>query len=503
LSTPEDPIVETRQGRLRGAAQPAGGLVFRDVPFAASTAGEGRFAPPRPPSAWSGVRDGRAIGLVAPQNPPEFNLSTVPATGEDCLNLNVFTPGPDNGRRPVLVYIHAGAFVSGSGSGATQDGSILAREEDVVVVTLNYRLGVFGWPPFRSHGEAVSNNLGLLDQIAALEWVRDNIAAFGGDPGNVTLFGYSAGGWSILALMAAPAARGLFHKAAPQSGSDFGAGSPERQARLAAAFRQRLGGDPLAASAEALLAAQNALIEAEQNQASRLTEEGPTFGPWLDGVLLSEEPLAAVIAGRSADVPLLIGNTADELGYAPFRAGLAWLDALHSREAALANLSAAYGAEAAASIWRAYADAAPGASEAAVAGHIRSDRYYRLPAVRAAAAHAGRAPTWMYQFALPAAAEIVGGISTHATDLAFWFGTMAASPLQAFLFGRAPTPAEEDLSRRMRRDLAAFARTGRCDWPAYEPANRATRVYDLEDSLAFDPGQGRREAWPGKPPGGE
>jgi para-nitrobenzyl esterase len=488
-------VVEIRLGKLRGAAE-GSVLAFRGVPFAASTAGEGRFAPPRPAPAWSGIRDATRIGPMALQNEPEFNLSTLPELSEDCLNLNIFTPAADGAKRPVLFYIHAGAFVSGGGGGATQNGALLARDEDVVVVSINYRLGVFGWPPFRARGDAVSNNLGLLDQIAALEWVRDNIAAFGGDPGNVTVFGYSAGGWSILALMAAPQAAGLFHKAAPQSGSAFTATPRDRQDQLAADFLGRLDGPPRAASVEALLAAQKAYLEAQQNAPERVVEEGVPFGPWRDGILLAEDPLATLIAGRALAVPLLIGSTADELGYAPFRAGIGWLDAMHTKRASLHTLAVAHGPAAAEAIWAAYRGATPEASDAAVAGHLRSDRYYRLPAVRAAAAQADRAPTWMYQFTLGAASEIAGGVSTHATDLAFWFGTMAASPLQSFMFGRPPTEAEEALSRRMRRDLARFARTGRCDWPAYTPAERATRIYGIEDRVELDPGGAGRTAWP-------
>lgn len=490
------PIVDTRQGRVRGGPGLKGGLAFKGVPFAASTAGSGRFRPPAPPTPWTGVREATQIGPIAPQNAPEFNLSALPAMSEDCLNLNIFTPAADSGRRPVLVYIHAGAFISGSGAGSTQDGSRLASDEDVVVVTINYRLGVFGWPPFRAHGEAVSNDLGLLDQIAALEWLRDNIEGFGGDPANVTLFGYSAGGWSILALMAAPRAAGLFHKAAPQSGSEFTAGPRARQDLVAELFLARLGQDPTQASMADLLAAQEAVAEALKNDPARRLDEGLTFGPWLDGQVLTQPPIEAVRDGVAAPVPMLIGTTADELGYAPFRAGLPWLEALHSRAASLESLAAAYGQAAAEAIWSAYATAAPDASEAVIAGHIRSDRYYRLPAVQVAEAQSARAPTWMYQFTLAADAAVVGGVSTHASDLAFWLGTMAGSPLQGFLFDRAPSEAEEALSGRMRRDLARFARTGACDWPAYAPESRATRLYGLTDALALDPGGDQRRAWP-------
>jgi len=489
-------IVQTPSGAVQGVIDPAWGTqVYRGLPYARAE----RFAEPRPPEPWTGVRDAAANGPIAPQNAPEFNLSVLPAMDEACLFLNVFTPAADGARRPVLVYVHAGAFVSGAGSGAAQDGARLAAEEEVVVVALNYRLGVLGWPPFSARGANAGRNLGLADQVAALAWIRDHIAAFGGDPGNVTLFGYSAGGWSIVALMALPAAEGLFHKAVVQSGSEFSATPPAEQDRLAARFLALAG---VVSAAElvdvplvTLLAAQQALLEERQNDPARRVDEGVVFGPRLDPASLAEPPIAAILAGRAHAVPLLIGTTEDELGWTPFRAGLDWLAALHTRAAALETLAQAFGNDRARAIWDAYAAAYPGESGAALAGRIRSDRYYRLPAIRAAEAHAARAPTWMYRFEGKANAEIAGDVSTHATDLAFWLGTMAASPLQDFLFARPPTEAEEALAGRMRADLAAFARTGRCAWPPYGADRRATKLYDLADRIADDPAGAVRRIW--------
>ena len=219
-----EPIVQTSYGELRGTR--AEGLhIFRGVPFARPPAGARRFRPPERPAAWAGVRDATRFGPAAPQSlgllGPVFSLG-ITRMDEDCLSLNVWTPGVDSRRRPVLVWIHGGAFVLGAGSQSLYDGAVLARRGDVVVVTINYRLGSLGFLRLRelSGGRLpASGNEGLLDQIAALEWVRDEIAAFGGDPGNVTIFGESAGAMSCAALLGAPRARGLFHRAILQSGA--------------------------------------------------------------------------------------------------------------------------------------------------------------------------------------------------------------------------------------------------------------------------------------------
>lgn len=498
----ENPVVHTQAGPVRGATE-RGVFAFRGVPYAADTGGANRFRPPQPLSPWREVRDAVSPGPIAPQNEPEFNLTALPPMSEDCLNLNVFTPALDGAARPVLFYIHAGAFISGAGGGATHNGATLAAEQDVVVVSINYRLGVFGFPPFRVHGDAVSNNLGLLDQIAALEWVRDNIRAFGGDPDNVTPFGYSAGGWSILSLMAARRAKGLFHRAAPQSGSEFGAMSQRDQRRFAGAFLAILGLDNAKACldlpAADLLRAQKQLIESQQNAAERQTEETVNFGPCIDCGDWAALPLDILRAGYGTFVPMLIGTTEDELGYAPFRGGIAWLQAMHTRAAITASLAAAFGSARAETIWTTYETAYPGESEQQLAGRVRSDRYYRVPAIRAAELVGRERPetAWMYRFDLKAPSDIAGHVSTHATDLAFWFGTMADSPLQPFMFGRAPTASEQQLGRAMRADLAAFARFGACGWAPYEPSTRVTRIYADAAGTTNDPAGAARAVWDG------
>ncbi|HEV2301442.1 MAG TPA: carboxylesterase family protein, partial [Stellaceae bacterium] len=248
------PIVEPSAGRLRGSA--AGGVfAFKGIPYGASTAGPSRFMPPRPPARWAGLRDALDYRGHAPQLPgrperrPELQtlLGAVDATpeGEDCLTLNIWSPGlGDGGKRPVMVWLHGGAFAYGSGNRAVTEGANLARRGDVVVVSVNHRLNIFGFLHLADIGGerwAHSGNAGMLDLVAALEWVRDNIAGFGGDPGNLTIFGESGGGGKVSVLLRMPAARGLFHRAIIQSGATIRVSTRERAGALAEAVLKELG----------------------------------------------------------------------------------------------------------------------------------------------------------------------------------------------------------------------------------------------------------------------
>ena len=224
MSQNDKTLIETKSGKIKGSYQD-GLYIFKGIPYAAPPVGEFRWLPPQPVKPWKGVRQAQTFGPIAPQNgalslAPEYQVEE--PQSEDCLYLNVWSPGADGSRRPVLVWIHGGAFNRGSGSSPMYPGTTLARRGNVVVVTLNYRLGALGFLHLKKlTGGRIpaTGNEGLLDQIAALQWVRDNIAHFGGDPDNVTVFGESAGGMSIGCLLAMPQARGLFHKAILQSGS--------------------------------------------------------------------------------------------------------------------------------------------------------------------------------------------------------------------------------------------------------------------------------------------
>src|SRR5690242_6261331 len=247
-------IVETAAGKVRGASS-NGIAAFKGIPYGAPTGGENRFMPPQPPAPWAGIREATAYRAQAPQLPgrperrPELRTILGPADSspesEDCLTLNVWTPGiGDGAKRPVMVWLHGGAFAYGSGNRAVTDGANLARRGDVVVVSVNHRLNIFGSLDLADVGGeryAHSGNAGMLDLVAALEWVRDNIQAFGGDPGNVTIFGESGGGGKVSILLAMPSARGLFHRATIQSGAAVRVRSSERAAAVTAAVMNELG----------------------------------------------------------------------------------------------------------------------------------------------------------------------------------------------------------------------------------------------------------------------
>jgi para-nitrobenzyl esterase len=376
-----DAHVETRRGALRGVEE-RGLAVFRGIPFAAPPVGPLRFSPPEPPPRWTGVRDASRFGRAAPQNAaiagPLLSLG-IGRTGEDCLYLNVWTPRADRARRPVLVWIHGGAFVLGAGSQTLYAGGALARRGDVVVVTLNYRMGALGFLRLRERfGDRLpsSGNEGLLDQVAALEWVRDEIEAFGGDPGNVTIFGESAGAMSCATLLGMPRARGLFHRAILQSGAanfrwppdiaagladllleELGLGSPEalrevHVSRLLDAQRrlfmdmllsdryvlgalspggQRVAGavflglalarrrfGSLAAPLSARLLTRLRRRRRDGTPTPRaaalhaLRPRGLPFQPVVDGAVVPRDPLDAVRDGAAHDIPLLIGTNLDE-----------------------------------------------------------------------------------------------------------------------------------------------------------------------------------------------
>ncbi len=421
---------------------------------------------------------------------------------EDCLYLNIWSPALDDARRPVLFYIHGGAYANGTGSSSTLDGSTLARNENVVVVTINYRLGALGFPPFEVY-PGVARNLGLLDQIAALEWVRDNIAGFGGDPHNVTVFGLSAGGGSTIALMVMPQARNLFRRAAPESPAFQYAADAEHQAINGGVFLKALGvrrgADLVNRPVADLLLAQHATVDA--HHASLLAEpwhemHGFPFIPVQDGITLKDDPLHLMLQGAGTSVPMLAGGTAAEIAACPFRMAVKWLAELHEKDRLLQALERT-APHRALQIYNGYLKVRPGATEAQIGGYLRSDWQYRIPMLRSAEAHARHNPVWVYDFAYPAPSPNIG-IATHAFDTAFWFGNIAGAGLSRFFFGRAPNDAELALSREMQRDLAAFARTGRANWAAYDTKSRWTKSYDIpKSSIVADPRGSERRLWDG------
>src|SRR3984957_19257195 len=311
--------VSTRYGRLEGEEQ-AGLFVFKGVPFAAAPDGVRRWLPPERPATWTGVRDARHFGAVAHQNPVTNQalaaMKIEQAHSEDCLNLNLWTPGLDGAHRPVMVWIHGGGFTIGAGSQEIYNGSVLARRGDVVIVTINYRLGPLGFLRLNdvtSGRIPSSGNEGLLDQTAALQWVRDNIAEFGGDPGNVTIFGESAGGMSVGTLLAMPAARGLFHKAIPQSGACHTGASVARANRAAERVLSRLGvksGDT--GAIRALTPAQLLTGTMLADGKTPDPELGMAYQPVIDGTHVPRAAIEMVADGSASGVAVMVGSTLEE-----------------------------------------------------------------------------------------------------------------------------------------------------------------------------------------------
>src|SRR3984957_13353935 len=311
--------VSTRYGRLEGEEQ-AGLFVFKGVPFAAAPDGVRRWLPPERPATWTGVRDARHFGAVAHQNPVTNQalaaMKIEQAHSEDCLNLNLWTPGLDGAHRPVMVWIHGGGFTIGAGSQEIYNGSVLARRGDGVIVTINYRLGPLGFLRLNdiTNGRIPSSgNEGLLDQTAALQWVRDNIAEFGGDPGNVTIFGESAGGMSVGALLAMPSARGLFHKAIAQSGSCDTVSSIARANRTAERVLSKLNVSPDDADAiRAIPVAQllTGVFGADGKTPDR--ELGMAYQPVVDGAVIPRELIEMVAQGSAAGVAVMVGSNLEE-----------------------------------------------------------------------------------------------------------------------------------------------------------------------------------------------
>ena len=500
------PQVETGLGTLSGLLRD-GVRIFRGIPFAQAPVGARRFLPPGPPAPWAGVRDATRFGPSAPQ--PPLLLAALPgmdvgAQGEDCLYLNVYAPAEarPGSRKPVLVWIHGGGFVIGSGTQPVYDGSRLARRGDVVVVTINYRLGALGFMDLGEQGERATANAGLLDQIAALEWVRDHVEAFGGDPGNVTIFGESAGGMSVGTLLGCPAARGLFHRAVAQSGA-CQAVHADRESAVAvtAAMLSALG---LATPHVARLreVPVEKLLAAQQQVSFQMLAMGGThllpFQPVVDGRTLPRHPLDEVREGNAAGVALLVGTTRDEWRLFGFMdPQVRRLDAARLAARVEQRLPHADGAR----LVELYRRSRPEADWAAVWFALETDRVFRIPAIRLAEAQAPHAPdTFMYRFSWesPGFGGLLG--ACHAIELPFVFDCIDLPGAEQF---SGTGPEARALSERTMDAWLAFARTGRpghvglLEWPRYEPGLRATMDLGRACRLLDDPAAQERAAWEG------
>ena len=496
-------IINTESGRVHGSSE-HGLSVYRGIPYAAPPVGDLRFRVARPHPGWDDVLDCDAFGPIAPQIPNEALDAMIGAApqeqSEDCLFLNIWTPGTDDASRPVMVWIHGGAFTIGSGSEGLYDGAMLASRGDVVVVTINYRLGALG---FLHLPVLEESNFGMRDQVAALRWVRDNIARFGGDPGNVTIFGESAGGMSVASLMGSPEATGLFHKAIPQSGAGHHGIEDVQAVSHGQMFCDVLGVD--SDDVEALRSASvadmlNAQAQLEQQMLYVAMEAGKQpempFRPVIDGAFLSEMPIDAVRAGQAEGVAALIGCLDEESklfsAMVPTEPpneedSIAVMDGLHGDGRRLYDI---------------YRAAREARGELATPYEIQTaasgDELFRVPAMRlldAQSEHSDQTWCYLFDWKSPMLDGALG--SCHALDIPFVFGTHQVAPAFA-----GAGVAANGLAELAMDTWLAFARTGdpstdHLPWPKWDPQTRQTVVLGESARVEVDFRGEEVSAWEG------
>ncbi|MGH9170975.1 MAG: carboxylesterase/lipase family protein [Acidimicrobiales bacterium] len=490
-----DSIATTPLGRLRGS-EAAGAYAFKGIPYGASTAGENRWMPPQPLEPWTGIRDALELGPSCPQPQRRpTGWAQEMSESEDCLVLNVWTPhvGDDGAKRPVMVWLHGGGYSIGSGSWPIYDGAALAARGDVVVVTVNHRLGVLGYLYLADVPgcDIAAVNTGMLDLVASLEWVRENIACFGGDADNVTIFGESGGGAKVSALHVMPAAEGLFHRAVVQSGPGLRLQAPADATAQSLQLLASLGIEPGPRAFEALQsAAAGALVKA----ANDLT--GGAMGalhPVLDGITTTAHPSAAFALGTAFDVPLLIGRNKDEgtlmLASDPVLGDPDSLD----EDGLRARLAPVLG-ERSAELLDHYRAVYAGASNLDLLIALRTDSFMGIGTARLAEqklAGSTRTPVYNYRFNWAA-----GPLrSAHGFEIPFVFGNVREPIMR-------PSPRRTLLAERMSEAWLAFARTGDPshaglpEWPPYSLEDRATMIFDADEcAVGPDPFEEVHDLW--------
>ena len=494
----ESVVVTTRQGQVRGQVSD-GVVAFKGIPYAAPPFKANRFQPPRPREPWDGVRDAFKYGRVPPQSPysPPFDtlLGDQGLPGEDCLNLNVWTPDPGNRGLPVMAWIHGGAFARGSGALPIYDGRRFARN-GIVCVTINYRLGADG---FLYLGEGNANR-GLLDQVAALEWVQENIETFGGDANRVTIFGESAGAFSVASLIAMPKARGLFRRAILQSGAGHHTSS-EATARLVLRnLAEKLGVPPTrpaiaAVPVNRLVEAQTAIaleiaLQPDPARWGEVAVNGMPFEPVVDGEVLPARPIEAIVAGASADLDLMVGTTSEEWRFFLVPPGV--ID--YISEERLSTMAAGMGLDRGASL-SAYRASRPQASPGDLLAALITDWFFRIPAIRLAEAHGkNRGTTYMYEFAWrsPLFNGRLG--ACHALEIGFVFDRLDREG-NGGLAGREAPQALADV---MHKAWVAFATSGNPGWTAYDARQRTVMRFGADGgTVVRDPAGEERGLWNG------
>ena len=505
-------IIETTSGKVLGSTID-NIAVFKTIPYAASTAGQNRFLPPQPPPSWTGVRDctqftGRApqAGLRPPTRPELENFSGAadpsPET-EDCLTVNVWTPGSDPAaKRPVMVWFHGGAFAYGNANSPRTHGHRLAARNDVVVVTVNQRLNIFGHLDLSAFGGEpfrLSGNAGTLDMVAALEWVRDNIASFGGDPGNVMIFGESGGGAKVSTLLSMPRAKGLFRRAIIQSGAAVRLRTRQRALELTQYVLRHLGS--AAATVEALQSVPVADLLAAVEPAQKALGPSPTplfdrypFGPVVDGDVLPDQPFDPIASTINPDVPVIIGDMKNETANFLAVVDRVWDRSLTEDE--LRQRVVPIAGDHTGRVLELYGQMYPATTPAERLIAVTTDSNFRIRSLvlaqrRAALRRAGR----MYSFEWET--PVLGGKlkAPHAMDVPFCFNTLDLTN------ATGGDPDAQLLADTISSVWAAFARYGRPDhpairaWPVYDADTRATLMLDKVCRIANDPRGEARRLW--------
>lgn len=488
-------VVHLQQGDVEGKSD-HGVQAFLGIPYAAAPFGELRMKPPAPPVAWDGVRDATQYGPTVPKGdyPPQYQplLPEVTIAGDECLNLNIWTPDATASGLPVYVWIHGGSFMNGSGSVAQYAGASFARD-GVVCVTINYRLGAEGF----LYTEGETSNLGLLDQVAALEWVRDNIAAFGGDPAKVTVGGESAGAMSVTTLLSMPRAEGLFRSAIIESGAGAHTMSPQTGIRVLGYLAEALGVPPTRAAIAAVPP------ERVSEAAAALTNEVQTmpdpakwgelvlsllpFMPTVDGEVVPATPVESIARGQGADVSVLIGTNLEESRLFMVAPGvIGQID----EPTALMGISA-YGASAQ-DAYGLYGKERAGARPGDILAAIVTDWFFRIPAIRVAEAR-GAAKTWMYRFDWRSTA--FGGEmgAAHAVEIPFAFDNLDTDGVVPLL-GEAPP---QKVATAMHDAWVRFITDAEPGWAPYDTEQRTTQIFGDEPRVENDPNSAERRFWDG------
>lgn len=482
-------IVESVYGKLEGK-EIDGVYAWKGIPYAKPPVGSLRFRAPQRPDSWEDIRDATSFSPVAPQTQREimaFYGNEITNMNEDCLYLNVWSPGADGKKRPVLVWIHGGSFVSGSGSSDWYDGASFAAQGDVVVVTINYRLGILGFLHLGVIGGneyVTSGNCGILDQVAALQWVQENITEFGGDPNNVTVFGESAGAMSIGVLLGFPSAQGLYKRAILQSGSAAFVHTSEKATKVASHFLAALQIEPANLSK---------LEELPVEQLLQAADHLPpmSLGPVIDGVSLPKHPHKALSEGSAKDVSILIGTNKDEYNiFSVFDPE--WKNADEAKVTALFEKT--FGPLLSV-ISKEFSE--PLSQE--LFNKLLTNHVFTAPALELAELQSKQgAPVWMYRFDWETPVFDGALKSTHALELPFVWNTLDKPNIANFT---GPSPDRQQLANLMHQAWINFARNGNPntknlpEWPMYDLNNRSTMIFNNESSVENDPNREDRIKW--------